>query len=149
MEFILNNKKYSIINHELFINYLMVDNYFRHHYSKYDYNIKFDFVEPILEKDKVEFEDILEGTSVLEELIERAEINFTPQGLIINQHVNGNFKINYQTLEFQNISVGEAIPFLIALNSLLEYKPTVSLSQIKEELEHFLKQFRSYNSNIN
>ena len=29
MEFILDNKKYSILNHELFINYLMVDNYFR------------------------------------------------------------------------------------------------------------------------
>ena len=55
MEFILDNKKYSLLNHELFINYLMVDNYFRNHYSKYDYDIRFDFVEPLLEKEKIEF----------------------------------------------------------------------------------------------
>lgn len=148
MEFILNNRKYSILNHELFINYLMVDNYFRHHYSKYDYDIRFDFVEPILKKDKVEFEDILEGTKVLEELIDRGEINFTPHGLVINQHVNGNFKINYQTMEFSNIRVGEAIPFLIALSSLLNAKPIVTLPQIEEELVHFIEKFRSYNENI-
>ena len=40
MEFILNNKKYSIINHELYINYLMVDSYFKDH-SLYDYDIHF------------------------------------------------------------------------------------------------------------
>ena len=59
MEFILNNKKYSIINHELYINYLMVDSYFKDH-SLYDYDIHFEFLDPIYEKEKVEFEDILE-----------------------------------------------------------------------------------------
>ena len=51
MEFILNNKKYSIINHELFINYLMVDSYFKDH-CKYDYDISFDFLKPVLSKEK-------------------------------------------------------------------------------------------------
>ncbi len=145
MEFILNNKKYSIINHELFINYLMVDNYFRNNYSKYEYDIRFDFVEPLLDKDKVEFEDILEGTKVLEELIEKEQINFIPQGLRLDQHTNGNFKVTYQDLEFDNIRIGEAIPLLIALNSLLTYNPIVSLTQISEEIENFIKQFRTYN----
>lgn len=126
----------------------MVDNYFRHNYSKYDYDIEFDFIEPILNKQKVEFEDILEGTEVLEELIEKGEINFIPQGLRIDEHVNGNFKITYQNLEFTNVYVGEAIPLLIALNTLLNYKPTVSLTQIEEELENFIEQFRSYNENM-
>lgn len=71
MEFILNNKKYSILNHELFVNYLIVDNYFRHNYSKFRYDIKFDFVTPLLDKEKIEFEDIHENTKVLEELIEK------------------------------------------------------------------------------
>ena len=145
MEFILNNKKYSIINHELFINYLMVDNYFRNNYSKYEYDIRFDFVEPLLDKDKVEFEDILEGTKGLEELIEKEQINFIPQGLRLDQHTNGNFKVTYQDLEFDNIRIGEAIPLLIALNSLLTYNPIVSLTQISEEIENFIKQFRTYN----
>lgn len=144
MEFILDNRKYSIINHELYINYLMVDNYFRNRYSKYDYDIRFDFVEPILNKEKVEFEDILEGTEVLEELIEKNEINFTPTGLKINQHTNGSFQIIYQDMVFNNVNVGEAIPFLIALSSLLNYNPIVTLDQIEEELENFLEEFRSY-----
>lgn len=146
MEFILNNKKYSIINHELFINYLMVDMYFRQNHSKYDYDIHFDFIEPILTKEKVTFDDILEGTKDLEELIERQQINFIPSGLRIDEHLNGNFKITYQELEFKNITVGEAIPFLIALNSLLTYKPIITLTQIEEELNHFLEKFRSYES---
>lgn len=144
MEFILNNKKYSIIDHELFINYLMVDSYFRENQSKYEYGIKFDFITPLLEKEKIEFEDILEGTEVLKELIEKEEINFIPHGLIINEHVNGNFKIIYQDLEFVNVKVGEAIPLLIALNSLLTYKPIVTLTQISEELNYFLEKFRRY-----
>lgn len=144
MEFILNNKKYSIIDHELFINYLMVDSYFRENQSKYEYDIKFDFITPLLEKEKIEFEDILEGTEVLKELIEKEEINFIPHGLIINEHVNGNFKIIYQDLEFVNVKVGEAIPLLIALNSLLTYKPIVTLTQISEELNYFLEKFRRY-----
>lgn len=138
MEFILNNRKYSIINHELFINYLMVDNYFRHNYSKYEYDIRFDFVEPLLDKEKVEFEDILKGTEQLEDLIEQEEINFIPQGLILNQNQNASFNVIYQDLEFDNVNVGEVIPLLIALNSLLTYKPIVTLTQIEEEIENFI-----------
>lgn len=144
MEFILNSKRYSIINHELYINYLMVDSYFRENQSKYDYNISFDFIDPILKKDKVTFDDIMEGTEILEELIDREEISFIPYGLRIDEHANGNFRISYQNLEFKNIKVGEAIPFLIALNSLLNHKPIVTLTQIEEELNHFLERFRSY-----
>ena len=80
MEFQLNHKKYSILNHELFINYLMVNEYFKR-YSKYNYDINFDFLKCVLDKDKIEFEDILEGTKVLEELIEKNGINFIPSGL--------------------------------------------------------------------
>ena len=145
MEFILNNRKYSISNHELFINYLMVDNYFRHHYSKYDYDIRFDFVTPILNKDKVEFEDILEGTKELEELIEKEQISFIAPGLRIDEIPASNFNITYQNMEFTNIHVGEAIPLLIALNTLLNYKPILPLAQIKEELDNFIEKFRSYN----
>ena len=148
MEFILNNKKYSILNHELFINYLMVDNYFRHHYSKYDYDITFDFVEPILDKEKVEFEDILEGTKILEELLERQEISFPPTGVKIDQLSRDEFDISYQDLIFKNIRIGEAIPLLIALNSLVTYKPIVTLDQIEEELNNFIEKFRSYNNKI-
>lgn len=143
MEFIVNNKKYSIINHELYVNYIMVDSYFKY-YSKYDYDIHFDFLKPILIKEKIEFEDILEGTKDLEELIEKNEINFIPSGLKIDEHLNGNFKITYQDLEFINVSVGEAVPLLIALTSLLNHKPIVSLYQIEEELNNFLEKFRSY-----
>lgn len=143
MEFILNNKKYSILNHELYINYIMVDSYFRE-YSLYVYDIHFDFLDSILSKEKIEFEDILEGTKNLDDLIEREEINFLPSGVIIQEHVNGNFKITYQDLEFSNIKVGEAIPLLIALNSLITYKPIVTLAQIEEELNHFIEKFRTY-----
>ncbi|WP_297824915.1 hypothetical protein [uncultured Methanobrevibacter sp.] len=145
MEFILNNRKYLIQNHELFINYLIVDSYFRQGYSKYDYNINFDFVEPILEKDKVEFEDILENTKVLEELIEREEISIIPNGLRIDEHVNGNFRISYQDLTFNNVNVGEAIPLIITLSTLLNHKPIVSLSQIEDEINNFIEMFRQYN----
>lgn len=144
MEFILNNKKYSILDHELYINYLMVDSYFRRGYSKYDYDIRFDFIEPLLDKEKIEFEDILEGTKVLEELIEREEVNFIPSGVSIDEHLNGNFRITYQDLAFTNITVGEAVPFLITLNCLVTYKPIISLFQIEEELNYFLEKFRSY-----
>ena len=143
MEFILNHKKYSIINHELYINYLMVDSYFKD-YSLYDYNIHFDFLDSILSKEQIEFDDILEGTNDLEELIEREEINFLPPSIVINEHLNGNFQIRYQYLEFSNIRVGEAIPLLIALSTLLDYKPILSLSQIEEELGHFIEKFRTY-----
>ena len=143
MEFIVNNKKYSILNHELYINYLMVNEYFRE-YSKYDYDIHFDFLDSVLSKEKIEFSDILEGTKELEELIEKNEINFIPPGLRIDQHLNENFMITYQDLEFKNVNVGEAIPLLIALSSLLNAKPIVTLYQIDEELHYFLEKFRSY-----
>lgn len=145
MEFILNNKRYSILNHELYINYLMVDNYFRHHYSKYDYDIEFDFITPILSKEKVEFKDIMDGTKVLEELIEKEELNLIPAGLKINEKKNSKFDITYQDLVFRDIHVGEAIPLIIALSTLLNYRPTLSLNQIEEELNHFIIQFRMYN----
>lgn len=143
MEFILNNKKYSILNHELFINYIMVESYFKD-YALYDYDIHYEFLEPIYEKEKVEFSDILEGTQDLELLIEKGEIDFIPYGLRIDEHLNGNFKITYQDLDFKNVTVGEAIPLLIALNSLLNHKPIVTLSQINEELTNFLEKFKSY-----
>ena len=143
MEFIVSNKKYSILNHELYINYLMVNEYFRQ-YSKYDYDIHFDFLDSVLKKDRIEFDDILEGTRDLEVLIEKGEINFIPAGLRIDEHLNENFRITYQTLEYKNVTVGEAVPLLIALTSLLNHSPVVSLFQIDEELNHFLEKFRSY-----
>ena len=143
MEFILDNTKYSIKNHELYINYLMVHSYFKDH-SNYDYNIEFDFLNALLKKDKIEFSDILEGTKVLEELIEKGEIDFLAYGVKIKQNINGDFNIYYQDLEFLNVSVGEAIPLLIALKSLVDVKPIITLAQIKEELDYFLEKFRSY-----
>lgn len=145
MEFILDNKRYSILNHELFVNYLIVDNYFRNHYSKYNYDIAFDFVTPLMNKEKIEFEDILENTKVLEELIEKEQINFTPFGLKLKQINSKSFEVTYQELKFKSIDIRELIPFLIALNSLLTYKPVVTLMQIEEELENFLEKFRQYN----
>lgn len=143
MEFIVNNRKYAILNHELYIDYIMVESFFKD-YAKYDYDIHFDFLDYVLNREKVTFDDILEGTKDLEELIEKGEINFTPPGLRIDMHLNENFKITYQTLEFTNVTVGEAIPLLIALTSLLEHKPVISLYQIEEELNHFLGKFRMY-----
>ena len=143
MEFIVNNRKYAILNHELYIDYIMVESYFKD-YAKYDYDIHFDFLDYVLNREKVTFDDILEGTKDLEELIEKGEINFTPPGLRIDMHLNENFKITYQTLEFTNVTVGEAIPLMIALTSLLEHKPVISLYQIEEELNHFLCKFRMY-----
>ena len=143
MEFIVNNRKYAILNHELYIDYIMVESFFKD-YAKYDYDIHFDFLDYVLNREKVTFDDILEGTKDLEELIEKGEINFTPPGLRIDMHLNENFKITYQTLEFTNVTVGEAIPLMIALTTLLNHKPIVSLYQIEEELNHFLGKFRMY-----
>ena len=143
MEFIVNNKKYAILNHELYINYLMVNEYFST-YAKYDYDIHFDFLDSILSMDRIDFDDILEGTKDLEELIEKEEINFIPPGLRIDVRLNETFKITYQDLEFKNVNVGEAIPLLIALTGLLNAKPVVSLFQIEDELNCFLENFRKY-----
>jgi len=98
----------------------------------------------VLEKEKIEFKDILEGTQELEILIEKNQINFTPYGLKINETQDNTFNIIYQTLEFNNITVGEAVPLLITLTSLLNAKPVVTLDQIDDELNHFLEKFRSY-----
>ena len=144
MEFISNNRKYAIINHELYIDYLIVDSYFRQGHSKYDYDITFDFIDPLLSKDKVEFADILEGTKLLEELIEKQEVNFIKPDFVISQKANGDFVIYYQDLVFENLKVGEAIPVLICLYTLLDYKPVISLTQINEELENFIECFRKY-----
>ena len=143
MEFIVNNKKYSILNHELYINFLMVNEYFKE-FSKYGYDIHYDFLNPILSKEKIDFDDILEGTKDLEELIEKGEINFIPAGLRIDEHLDDNFRISYQTLEFKKVNVGEAIPLLIALTSLLNHRPIVTLDEIEDELNHFLEKFRTY-----
>ena len=143
MEFILNNKKYSIINQELLINYIMVDSYFKY-YSKYTYDVHFSFLNSILSQDKIEFEDIEKGSEILNDLIEKGEINFIPQGLMINENLNNTFNIIYQDLEFNEIGVGEAIPFLITLDSLLKVKPIVTLNQICDELKNFLEKLRSY-----
>lgn len=143
MEFLVNNRKYAILNHELYIDYIMVESYFKD-YAKFDYDVHFDFLDYVLNREKVTFDDILEGTKDLEKLTEKGEINFTPPGLRIDMHLNENFKITYQTLEFTNVTVGEAIPLLIALTSLLEHKPVISLYQIEEELNHFLGKFRMY-----
>lgn len=143
MEFILNNKKYSIINQELLINYIMVDSYFKYH-SKYKYDVHFSFLNSILSQNKIEFEDIEKGSEILNDLIEKGEINFIPQGLMINENLNNTFNIIYQDLEFNEIGVGEAIPFLITLDSLLKVKPIVTLNQICDELKNFLEKLRSY-----
>ena len=143
MEFIVNNRKYSILNHELYIDYIMVESYFKD-YSKYDYDIHFDFLDFVLDKKKVDFDDILEGTRYLEDRIEKGEINFTPTGLRIDLQLDRNFTITYQTLEFKDVNVGEAIPLMIALTTLLNYKPVVSLYQIGDELDYFLGKFRQY-----
>jgi hypothetical protein len=145
MEFILDNRKYAIQNHELFINYLIVDSYFRQGYAKYDYDIRFEFIEPILAKEKVEFEDILENTKALEELIEKEEISVIPNGLRIDELSNTSFRISYQDLAFDDVHVGEAIPLIILLNTLLNYKPIVSLNQIEEEIGNFIESFKKYN----
>lgn len=141
MEFILNNKKYSIINQELLINYIMVDSYFKYH-SKYTYDVHFSFLNSILSQDKIEFEDIEKGSEILNDLIEKGEINFIPQGLMINENLNNTFNIIYQDLEFNEIGVGEAIPFLITLDSLLKVKPIVTLNQICDELKNFFRKIK-------
>ena len=94
--------------------------------------------------DKIEFEDIEKGSEILNDLIEKGEINFIPQGLIIDENLNNTFNIIYQDLEFNEIGVGEAIPFLITLDSLLKVKPIVTLNQICDELKNFLEKLRSY-----
>ena len=147
MEFILDNKKYSILNHELLIDYLIVDQYFRCNYSKYDYDIKFEFITPLLKKDKIEFEDILDQTGVLEELIEKQEINFVDSNFKIRQDSKNSFQISYQDIVFRDINVGEAVPVLILLTSLLNTTPIITLNQIKEEVEFFIEKFRSYSEN--
>ena len=108
------------------MDYVMVESYFKD-YSKYDYDIHFEFLEPIFDMERVTFDDILEQTKHLDELIDKGQINFTPPGLRIDESLTETFKITYQTLEFEDVTVGEAIPLLIALTSLLNHKPIISL----------------------
>ena len=61
--------------------------------------------------------------------------------------LNETFKITYQDLEFEDVNVGEAVPMLIALSTLLNHRPIVSLYQIGDELNHFLEMFRTYRKN--
>ena len=119
----------------------MVDSYFKYH-SKYTYDVHFSFLNSILSQDKIEFEDIEKGSEILNDLIEKGEINFIPQGLMINENLNNTFNIIYQDLEFNEIGVGEAIPFLITLDSLLKVKPIVTLNQICDELKNFFRKIK-------
>lgn len=128
MEFILNNNKYQISDLEVFVDYLLVENYFKD--SKY--NISFDFLSDF--DKKLDFEDLKKGAKLIRDL----NITFVNPNFIIKPHKNGNFKITYQSISFENINVGEAIPVLIVLNSLLSYKPAISLDEIKLETDNFI-----------
>lgn len=128
MEFILNSNKYQISDLEVFVDYLLVENYFKD--SKY--NISFDFLSDF--DKKLDFEDLKKGAKLISDL----NITFVNPNFIIKPHTNGSFKITYQSISFDNINVGEAIPVLIVLNSLLSYKPAISLDEIKSETDIFI-----------
>lgn len=128
MEFILNSKKYVISDMEVFIDYLLVQSYFRN--SKY--NIDFDFLKDF--DKKLDFNDLKKGAKLIGEL----NVSFINPNFIIEQHPNGNFRISYQGFSFSNVDVGEAIPVLIVLNSLLSYTPAISLDEIKSEVDIFI-----------
>lgn len=128
MEFILNNNKYVISDMEVFIDYLLVQSYFRN--SRYD--IHFDFLDDF--NKNLDFDDLKRGAKLIAEL----NVSFTNPNFIIEQHLNGNFRISYQGISFSNVDVGEAIPVLIVLNSLLSYTPAISLDEIKSEVDIFI-----------
>lgn len=128
MEFILNSNKYQISDLEVFVDYLLVESYFKD--SKY--NITFDFLSDF--DKKLDFEDLKKGAKLISDL----NITFVNPNFIIKPHKNGSFKITYQSISFDNINVGEAIPVLIVLNSLLSYKPAISLDEIKSETDIFI-----------
>ena len=128
MEFLLNNNKYQISDMEVFISYLIVNKYFNN--SKYD--ISFNFLDKY--DKELNFKDLIEGSELIKEL----DIDFINPNFIIEQHINGNFKISYLNISFNNISVGEAIPVMIVLNCLLKLKPVINLYEIKVEVDNFI-----------
>ena len=129
MEFILNNNKYLISDLEVFVDYLLVDSYFKN--TKY--SIHFDFLDEF--NKKLDFDDLKRGAKLIKDL----NITFINPNFQIEPYPNGNFKITYQSISFSNIDVGEAIPLLIVLNSLLSYKPAITLDEIKLEVDKFIK----------
>lgn len=129
MEFVLNGIRYQISDMEVFVAYLIVDRYF----EDSDYDIHFDFLDGY--KGDLTFEDLNEGA----ELISNLNVNFLNPNFIIENHTNGNFRISYQSISFSNIYVGEAIGVLIALNSLIEYRPAITLDEIKIEVDRFIE----------
>ena len=129
MEFVLNGIRYQISDMEVFVAYLIVDRYFKDS----DYDIHFDFLDGY--KGDLTFEDLNEGA----ELISNLNVNFLNLNFIIENHANGNFRISYQSISFSNIYVGEAIGVLIALNSLIEYRPAITLDEIKIEVDRFIE----------
>lgn len=129
MEFVLNGIRYQISDMEVFVAYLIVDRYF----EDSDYDIHFDFLDGY--KGDLTFEDLNEGA----ELISNLNVNFLNPNFIIKNHANGNFRISYQSISFSNIYVGEAIGVLIALNSLIEYRPAITLDEIKIEVDRFIE----------
>ena len=128
MEFILNNNKYKISDLEVFVDYLLVDNYFKNT----RYNIHFDFLDEF--DKKLDFSDLKRGAKLINDL----NISFINPNFKILPHPNGNFTIFYQSISFENINFGEAIPVLIVLNSLLSYKPAITLDEIKLEVDKFI-----------
>lgn len=132
MDFVLNNIKYQISDLEVFVAYLLVDRYFED--TRYD--IHFDFLDDY--KRDLTFEDLNEGA----ELISNLNLNFLNPNFIIENHINGNFRISYQSISFSNIYAGETIGILIALNSLIEYRPAITLDEIKSEVDRFIEKQR-------
>ena len=129
MEFVLNSIKYQISDMEVFVAYLLVDKYFED--SRYP--VHFDFLDKY--KKELTFEDLNKGA----ELISDMNPSFINPNFKIEQHLNGNFKISYQTISFKNIFVAEAIGVLIALNAMIELKPAVSMDDIKLEVDNFIE----------
>ena len=129
MDFVLNNIKYQISDLEVFVAYIIVDRYFED--SQYD--IHFDFLDGFGRE--LTFEELNEGA----ELISNLNVNFLNPNFIIETQINGNFRISYQSINFSDIYVGEAIGVLIALNSLIEYSPAINLDEIRMEVDRFIE----------
>ena len=114
---------------EVFVAYLLVDKYFES--SRYD--VHFDFLDEF--KKELTFEDLNEGSKLVRDL----NLNFINPNFSIEQHLNGNFRISYQSISFKNIFMAEAVGVLIALNALIELKPAVTLEDIKLEVDNFIE----------
>jgi len=129
MEFLLNNNKYQISDMEVFVSFLIVNKYFNN--SRYD--VSFNFLNKY--DKELGFEDLIEGSELIKEL----NMDFINPNFIIEQHINGNFKISYLNISFNNINVGEVIPVMIVFDCLLKLKPAISLDEIKMEVDNFIK----------